>query len=32
MSLFGVLSINNDYKLFEHEKRWATANSDCENG
>ena len=32
MSLFGVLSINNDYKLFEHEKRWATADSDCENG
>jgi hypothetical protein len=31
MSLFGVLSINNDYKLFEHEKRWATANSFCDD-
>ncbi len=31
MSLFGVLSINNDYKLFEKEKKWVTANSFCDD-
>ncbi|MEP2937629.1 MAG: hypothetical protein ABJM06_09875 [Gilvibacter sp.] len=29
MSLFDVVSINNDYKLFEKEKKWTSEGSQC---